>query len=312
MADSPETAGPNPAKLRIWLLTNAPSPYQLEFLESLAAEPEALLDVRFMRSDFRGMELGDRIRQVGGRVLKSLGFPGINRDEFRLHPEGLSEVSRSRHDIYVLSGLYTSPTFQLCAMILAIRRKPFVLWLERPAEAMRADLSLWLKLSRFPFFLIRKLLFWWMFKISHGIVAIGSLAARQYAQLGASKDRVFSVPYCCDVSRFQTVSSTARKEIRSQFGLRNQVVFLFSGQLVPRKGPDLLIRAFCTLRQSCCNATLMLIGDGPQRAELEEMVQHLPKDAVIFTGHRDQSELPGSLRLQTSLCSHLDTTAGLL
>ncbi len=265
----------------------------MEFLEALSKLPGALLDVRFMRSDFRGTEQSQQVTSIGGRVLKSLGLPGLNRDEFRVHPEGLCEVWRSQHDIYVLSGLYTSPTFQLCALILALRRKPIVFWLERPSEAMRSDLSLLLKVIRLPFFFARKLLFWWMFRICTGVIAIGSLAAQQYVASGALKERMASVPYCCNSSRFRGDNTRSRQQIRENFGITEKVVFLFSGQLIPRKGADLLLSAFADVRNGMAEVVLLVIGDGAQRRELEMQAQQLPPHSVIFAGYRDQSELPG-------------------
>ena len=54
------------------------------------------------------------------------------RDEVRLHPVALRECAFGRYDCYVLSGLWTSVTFLACAVVLWLRRRPWVLWLERP------------------------------------------------------------------------------------------------------------------------------------------------------------------------------------
>ncbi len=49
-------------------------------------------------------------------------------------------------------------------------------------------------------------------------------------------------------------------------------VIIGAGQLIERKGFLTLIRAFSLLRKSC-PARLMIIGEGPQRARLEEMIR---------------------------------------
>ena len=52
-----------------------------------------------------------------------------------------------------------------------------------------------------------------------------------------------------------------------------------------------LIRAFATVRQDVPNATLILVGDGPLRSELETLAAGLSLDhAVRFTGRQTSAE----------------------
>lgn len=259
----------------------------------MTSQPDVELSVRFMRSDFRGVDASDAVRSIGGQTLKWWGLPYLNRDELRIHPEAWREVWRKTADVYVLSGMYTSLTFQVCILLLWLRGLPFVLWLERPAEASRNDVGLLMRGVRWPLFQLRNLVFRWMFFAASGVVAIGSLAARQYREKGAPADRVFSVPYCSDVSRFQSTVPGLRGDLRSKFGLQQKTVFLFSGQLVHRKGADLLMSAFAAVCRDRRDVALVLLGDGPERERLERMSAELPAGAVIFAGHRAQEELPG-------------------
>ncbi len=137
-----------------------------------------------------GVDASDAVRSIGGQTLKWWGLPYLNRDELRIHPEAWREVWRKTADVYVLSGMYTSLTFQVCILLLWLRGLPFVLWLERPAEASRNDVGLLMRVVRWPLFQLRNLVFRWMFFAASGVVAIGSLAARQYREKGAPADRV--------------------------------------------------------------------------------------------------------------------------
>lgn len=59
----------------------------------------------------------------------------------------------------------------------------------------------------------------------------------------------------------------------------------YIGQLIPRKGIDTLIRAFSQLPMK--NRRLCLVGEGPQRAELEQLTAQLGETArVHFLGYR--------------------------
>lgn len=58
-----------------------------------------------------------------------------------------------------------------------------------------------------------------------------------------------------------------------------------AGRLVPWKGINGLITAMVTVRETLPNATLIIVGDGPERKGLEKYARaRLPEHAVLFTG----------------------------
>ena len=60
---------------------------------------------------------------------------------------------------------------------------------------------------------------------------------------------------------------------------------LFVGRLVRRKGVDDLLHAFAEVRSRIADAKLVIVGDGPERENLERMVAELGlSGAVRFTG----------------------------
>jgi len=61
--------------------------------------------------------------------------------------------------------------------------------------------------------------------------------------------------------------------------------FIYIGHLKKEKGMHLIINSFPTIVENIPNAHLFIIGDGPYRAELENLVQNLGlKNFVIFLG----------------------------
>ena len=66
-------------------------------------------------------------------------------------------------------------------------------------------------------------------------------------------------------------------------------IFLFVGQVVPRKGINFLLEACVLLqKQNCCDYTLVIVGDGTQRKELEEFTQeHGLQNCVKWLGWVD-------------------------
>lgn len=124
-------------RLRIWLLTNVASPYQMELLSVIAAQPDMHLDVRFMSGELPFIP--DSLRPV---FIRMKG-PGLSRtrDELRIHPQAIRECRTGNWDVFVLSGTWASPTLLACAKILTTRGKPWLLWCERPHPA--ADVATW-------------------------------------------------------------------------------------------------------------------------------------------------------------------------
>jgi len=65
----------------------------------------------------------------------------------------------------------------------------------------------------------------------------------------------------------------------------NKIVVLYVGRLVKRKGVDDLIKAFKIVRSKVPDVTLEIVGDGPERNNLENLVSSLNlNDSVLFRG----------------------------
>lgn len=81
--------------------------------------------------------------------------------------------------------------------------------------------------------------------------------------------------------------------VRERHGLTGRPVVVCVSRLVPRKGQDTLIRAMPRILAGAPEAALLLVGDGPYRAELEQLARRTGvAEAVRFTGPVPWEELP--------------------
>jgi phosphatidyl-myo-inositol dimannoside synthase len=80
--------------------------------------------------------------------------------------------------------------------------------------------------------------------------------------------------------------------VRDRFGLEGRRVVACVSRLVPRKGQDILIRAIGDARRLVPEATLLLVGGGSYRHELERLAAEAPAGSVVFTGEVTDDELP--------------------
>lgn len=68
------------------------------------------------------------------------------------------------------------------------------------------------------------------------------------------------------------IGTDSRYRIRQQYGLsEDQTVLLYVGRLAKEKNTLEILR--CQKRVSRYGTTLMIVGDGPYRAEIEEQVR---------------------------------------
>jgi glycosyltransferase involved in cell wall biosynthesis len=90
--------------------------------------------------------------------------------------------------------------------------------------------------------------------------------------LGADADRVFCRPFL--VPSVQALLQCPEAETPNFEPDIQRPVFLYVGQIIPRKGLKLLLEACVLLKQQGYeNYTLMVVGDGEQRPELEAFAQ---------------------------------------
>jgi glycosyltransferase involved in cell wall biosynthesis len=273
------------------LLTNAPSPYQLELFASIHRLGTIDLQVRFMRivsatARSAALNSGIKYRELWGAA------PRHFRDEFRPHPRAIWEAAFGRFDCFILSGIYTSVTFLICAAILTLRGKPWAVWLERPHTdkyqvrwghgRIRTPLLQTVKRRSLRFVLRR----------ATCVIGMGSVALREYRDLGVAGDRLTLLPYCCDVKRFAHVADEQIARVHNRYRLAGKTVFLFSGQMIERKGVSVLLRAFERVAKRHANVALLLLGDGPAKGDHERSLTRKVRDRVHFAGFLGQQELP--------------------
>jgi glycosyltransferase involved in cell wall biosynthesis len=281
--------------VKVWLLTNTPSPYQLEYFRALQASGRVALDVRFMARRHRG---GDPLARGDPgfpyRVLA--GWPAEGgREELRFHPAVLREVREGAHDRFVLSGLYTCPTFLAAAACAHARRLPWAVWLERPRPPDATPGRPRGPGRRFAAG-ARNAVLRDLVRRAGGVWGIGTAAAAAYRALGAPAARLRSLPYLCDGRRFAAATDADAAAFRARHDLAGRVVYLFSGQLVERKGVDVLLSAFAGLAAWNPDVALVLLGDGPLRPALEALVPPDLRPRCRFAGALPQAGLPAAFR----------------
>lgn len=93
------------------------------------------------------------------------------------------------------------------------------------------------------------------------------------------------IPNGVDLRRFVAADDVDRKTARLELGLPDVPTVLCVGRLAEQKGQRLLVDAWRTVARRFPQAHLVLVGDGPDRAELEERAGD-SDGRVTFAGTR--------------------------
>lgn len=85
---------------------------------------------------------------------------------------------------------------------------------------------------------------------------------------------------------------------RAELGFGDEAILLiYVGRLAPEKNLPFLLRAFGGIAQTFENLALLIVGDGPERDNLQDRIQHMRlTEKVHFTGMVPYAEIPRYLK----------------
>ena len=117
----------------------------------------------------------------------------------------------------------------------------------------------------------------WIFSCVDGYIATTAEIARLLERDGVPRERIARVPNFVDVAAFEPLAPDARARVRAELGIEGRTVLVASGRLAARKANDVLLRAFARalVTTRAANPLLVFLGDGPERASLEELARSL-------------------------------------
>ena len=131
----------------------------------------------------------------------------------------------------------------------------------------------------------------WALKRADAVTTIceglrGDIVAR-----GIPANKVTVIPNAVDITEF-AAGGTPRAELRQQLGLEGMLVLGFIGSFYGYEGLSVLLRALPHLLAQSPSVRVLLVGGGPQEAELKRLAAELAiADKVVFTGRVAHSEV---------------------
>ncbi len=262
------TTHPPTQPVKVLFLSIVPSPYQRDLFARLAARPEVDIRVVYCERASPDSPWPEKALAPYESVLPGfyLSWGGSRFIVNRQLPEW------ENADVIVCNGYMTLAAQRL--MRKCRGRKPVLFWGEKMIAAstgVKGAVQRWLAEP---------------LKYLNGFVAIGQGAYADYARRFPGKE-LFSVPYYCDLEAFR-VDPPDRP--------RTPPTILFCGQMIARKGLDLLVEAFARLHAEGLEAKLLLIG---REEALPEILKQVPESVhphIENAGFQAPEALPAFFR----------------
>ena len=197
---------------------------------------------------------------------------------------------RSAIDVVHAHGALSPATIALGGRVLGLPCLVTVL-----GTGPHGDLA---RLARKPLGRLRsRFLFRWAW-----FAALSADAKRELEARGVPAERIIELPNGVELDTYRPATREERRELRERLGLPpDRFVGTFVGRLHPVKDVDTLLGAAASVD----GLTLMVVGDGPERARLEEQATRLGIEGrVRFLG--ESSEVADVLRASDAflLSSH--------
>lgn len=137
-----------------------------------------------------------------------------------------------------------------------------------------------------PDFCLPRRMIMWAAEQSAAMITVSSALGDQLVRLGAKREKIRVLRNGVDLEKF---TPGDRQPVREKFAVGDQRMLLSVGNLIELKGNHLTIAALPALD----NTVLVLVGDGPERAQLQAQAASLGVSSrVHFVGTVAQHKLP--------------------
>jgi glycosyltransferase involved in cell wall biosynthesis len=222
----------------------------------------------------------------------------------------LSAVNVSYHDYYhtlLFKGSYEHiPKFQLCRKLFTYvwisgadliilpgyhRLEYWVMLLACLLKGVKPAVFCDSTINDNPQNYIKGILKRLFFSFCDGFFVYGKRSMDYVIHYGGSPDKVFIRCQAAALPPNYLMETIPRQRMLLSKNIEKPR-FLYVGRLSVEKSITILLKSFAKVRQILTEATLVIIGDGPQRNELYQLAQGLELgDSVFFTGSMDSEDL---------------------
>lgn len=253
-------------------ITNIPSPYRVEFFNQLGEKVK--LTVCFERTNATNREQSWLTLQ--SKTYDTITLNGINYGEDScISFDIIKYINRYKKNVIIVAN-YTSPSCIIAILYMKIKKIPFIITAD--GGFIRNDK--WI-IKRIKTLLMSSATYW---------IVSGKKTQEYACYYGAKKDKVFIVPFTSqkgsDILDFPLATDykyNLKKKLRIS---TERICLLFVGQIIERKGVDILNKVAEQLSDDFC----ILIAGGTKENYVETF-NCQPCSKICFLGFLGKEKL---------------------
>ena len=272
---------------RIAFIHEEVDPYRISFFEKLSRSKDIKPFVFYCKKahPHRGGKLQLGKSSEFSEILpgSQMKIPFLER-EIKCNPRIWRKLSEGNFD-YVAVGGYYHITMLLSILWALIHSVPYTIISESHLLNPRNICKSTLKRLLLPFII----------KHADFLLPLGKLQAEYLIRYGAEVKDIYYFPNTSDVDFFIAESNKYRgkkNELKKELGIKNKYIVLYVGRLTKEKGLPTLLRAFKKIKSSYDNVTLLIVGEGKLRNDLEKFISKKEIENVRFEGFIKNKKLP--------------------
>ena len=259
-----------PLQVTVWM--NYPSFYQGDMYRALIASGQVDLEVIYAKT-----LTADRLQLGWHDDLRGYPYRFINKRAAKL--DAMRIARAQRHRIHVINGIWAEPSFAAALVTLALAGSKYALYSEAPDPTVARSAGKRMLQGKVGPALAAKAM---------GVLPVSSLAADFYRRLGVVEPKIYPFGYFRSRARWTDRSGHFKDE--------SKIEMVFAGQIIERKGLDILLDALGPLFDEYPSLTLSVIGDGDMLPRLRSLVeQRLLTERVTFEGVIPPERIPARL-----------------
>jgi glycosyltransferase involved in cell wall biosynthesis len=270
-------------RLKVAILVNIIAPAKVPVFSGLSERFDLLLmhggmeSNRDTWSDSEQRIPGATIKRVLGWQIQTNEMDGKISDRRHLHisPGFLWHLIRFRPDVVVTNemGLRTV----LALFYGTMWRKPVWVWWGGTLH------------TEHQIGVIRRMLRFVVSRWARHWFSYGDTSSEYLTSIGIPRESIVQIQNGVDETRFSI-------DAPPEFQVQPRPVLLHAGQLIPRKGVDLLIKACAALQKEGLEFSLLLVGGGSDQEALKRLIEDLQLRNVHSFRSQKSDKMPGVYR----------------
>jgi len=270
------------SKTKITIVTNIVTPYRIPLFNRINKMKGIKLNVVALSENEENREWQVVRKDINFKYEILHGWHTFLRSkDLAIHLNwGLWKYLRkSNPDVIITSG-YSSIAYWEAFLYCKFYKKKYILWNGTTLLSVRKINGIICNIKRI------------IIMGADRYIAYGTKAADYLVYMGALKKYIHIGLNTVDMKwyRGKTVEIRRGKSFKIERLKYPEILILYVGQLIPRKGIKQIIVALHELGDS--DVGLMILGNGPQKEELKKLCQSLNLNNVYFSGFQQKEQIP--------------------